>query len=238
MLYPGYTPTRIPRNIHYGLTWQVDSWCVRRAAAALTPKPSPAVRPGRGGQHGRPVQPTVRHQAPTRSARLSSPRPHHNPGRLTSTGTLHSTSTSAPPGTWTCPSPRRASSRRRRTRATSTQRCAGRGGSGSSSGSSGSGGLAASAQGQLSCGAAERTGIGACTTPHSAAQPLFLRPATPQDYLQEYRDLVAAFTMASVNAAICDYHLRNCPPSQQLTDVCNKVRRALLWDALFLGGKG
>lgn len=28
MLYPGYTPGARPRNIHYGLTWHIDSWWV------------------------------------------------------------------------------------------------------------------------------------------------------------------------------------------------------------------
>jgi hypothetical protein len=29
MLYPGYTPSVVPRNIHYGLHYRVDDWCAR-----------------------------------------------------------------------------------------------------------------------------------------------------------------------------------------------------------------
>jgi hypothetical protein len=53
-------------------------------------------------------------------------------------------------------------------------------------------------------------------------------PPPNQDYLEEFRDLISVQTMALINAAICDYHLRHCPPSEQLSDVCGKVgvRRA------------
>lgn len=50
--------------------------------------------------------------------------------------------------------------------------------------------------------------------PHPATLP------PPKDYLAEYRDLLAIWTMAAVNAALCDYHSRNCPRSAQLEAVC------------------
>ncbi len=43
---------------------------------------------------------------------------------------------------------------------------------------------------------------------------------------QYYRDLLAVETVATLNAAFCDYHLRHCPPSQQLLDTCTGVRPA------------
>lgn len=44
-----------------------------------------------------------------------------------------------------------------------------------------------------------------------------------QDYLTHYRDLLAISVISVVNAAMCDYHVRNCPPSPQLTQVCDEV---------------
>lgn len=44
-----------------------------------------------------------------------------------------------------------------------------------------------------------------------------------QDYLTHYRDLLAISVIAIVNAGMCDYHVRNCPPSPQLTKVCDEV---------------
>jgi hypothetical protein len=38
-----------------------------------------------------------------------------------------------------------------------------------------------------------------------------------------YRDLISVETVAMLNAAFCDYHLRHCPPSQQMLDVCSEV---------------
>jgi len=35
-----------------------------------------------------------------------------------------------------------------------------------------------------------------------------------------YRDLLSLETITTLNAAFCDFHLRHCPPSQQLLDVC------------------
>jgi len=39
-----------------------------------------------------------------------------------------------------------------------------------------------------------------------------------------YRDLLSIETVATLNAAFCDYHLKHCPPSQQLYDMCKRVR--------------
>jgi hypothetical protein len=44
-----------------------------------------------------------------------------------------------------------------------------------------------------------------------------------QDYLSHYKDLLAISVISTVNAAMCDYHVRNCPPSPQLTQVCDEV---------------
>jgi len=38
-----------------------------------------------------------------------------------------------------------------------------------------------------------------------------------------YKDLLAIYVIAVVNAGMCDYHVRNCPPSPQLTEVCDEV---------------
>lgn len=53
--------------------------------------------------------------------------------------------------------------------------------------------------------------------------PIRSLPVPPKDYLEEYKDLVAIQALSLINAAICDYHVRNCPASQQLTEVCGKV---------------
>lgn len=46
-----------------------------------------------------------------------------------------------------------------------------------------------------------------------------------------YKDLLAVETIATLNAAFCDYHVKHCPPSQQLLDECQTVR-ATLFSAL------
>ena len=38
-----------------------------------------------------------------------------------------------------------------------------------------------------------------------------------------YSKVIIVETVATMNAAFCDFHLRNCPPSQQLLDECQKV---------------
>jgi hypothetical protein len=40
-----------------------------------------------------------------------------------------------------------------------------------------------------------------------------------KDPLHHYRDLIAASTVHTLNAALCDYHMTTCPPSDQLTQV-------------------
>lgn len=44
-----------------------------------------------------------------------------------------------------------------------------------------------------------------------------------KDYLSWYKDMIAVSVITTVNAALCDYHVRNCDPSPQLTEVCNKA---------------
>ena len=43
-----------------------------------------------------------------------------------------------------------------------------------------------------------------------------------------YRDLLAIETVATLNAGFCDYHIKHCPPSQQLLDLCKTVSWSLL----------
>ena len=38
-----------------------------------------------------------------------------------------------------------------------------------------------------------------------------------------YRDLLSIETVATLNAGFCDYHVRHCPPSEQLYSECKKV---------------
>eukprot|EP00955_Chlamydomonas_euryale_P017414 186094-Chlamydomonas_euryale.AAC.3 len=38
-----------------------------------------------------------------------------------------------------------------------------------------------------------------------------------------YRDVLSLETVATMNAGFCDFHVRNCPPSQQLLDECTKA---------------
>lgn len=48
----------------------------------------------------------------------------------------------------------------------------------------------------------------------------------PQDnFLQYYRDLLAIETVATINAALCDFHVRHCPPHKQILDECTIVRQ-------------
>eukprot|EP00879_Flechtneria_rotunda_P011174 GHRR01011672.1.p1 GENE.GHRR01011672.1~~GHRR01011672.1.p1 ORF type:complete len:475 (+),score=141.48 GHRR01011672.1:1450-2874(+) len=44
-----------------------------------------------------------------------------------------------------------------------------------------------------------------------------------KDFLARYRDLLSVSVITIVNAALCDYHVRNCPPSAQLAEVCNQA---------------
>jgi hypothetical protein len=52
-------------------------------------------------------------------------------------------------------------------------------------------------------------------------------PAGVQDYLSHYKDLLAISVISTVNAAMCDYHVRTCPPSPQLTQVCDEVSSSI-----------
>lgn len=66
--------------------------------------------------------------------------------------------------------------------------------------------------------------------PH-APRPSELQ-STP--FYKYYINLVAIETVAILNAALCDFHVKHCPPSEQLTEVCdaaveryNEVKRAV-----------
>jgi hypothetical protein len=43
--------------------------------------------------------------------------------------------------------------------------------------------------------------------------------------MDRHRDLIAASTIHTLNAALCDYHKRECPPSEQLGQVCDQVEK-------------
>jgi hypothetical protein len=75
----------------------------------------------------------------------------------------------------------------------------------------------------------------ACPRPcrHAPAHPS-IRPATrqaappphappPKDFTAEHRDLLAVHAGAAINAALCDYHARSCPASEELSEVCGAV---------------
>lgn len=47
-----------------------------------------------------------------------------------------------------------------------------------------------------------------------------------QDFISIYRDLISIETVAMLNAAFCDYHIKHCPASEQLVTVCREVRTA------------
>lgn len=52
------------------------------------------------------------------------------------------------------------------------------------------------------------------------------------DQVSYYRDLLSIETVSQLNAGFCDYHLRHCPPSQQMLDVCTEVGQpsaCLVW---------
>lgn len=42
-----------------------------------------------------------------------------------------------------------------------------------------------------------------------------------KDWIQWYTDLVAIQVVATMNSAMCDFHRLHCPPSEQLTSVCD-----------------
>jgi hypothetical protein len=41
---------------------------------------------------------------------------------------------------------------------------------------------------------------------------------------ERHRDLISISVVHTLNAALCEFHLKNCPPSQQLRDACDKVQ--------------
>jgi hypothetical protein len=41
---------------------------------------------------------------------------------------------------------------------------------------------------------------------------------------ERHRDLISISVVHTLNAALCEFHLQNCPPSQQLRDVCDKAQ--------------
>jgi hypothetical protein len=45
---------------------------------------------------------------------------------------------------------------------------------------------------------------------------------------ERHRDLISISVVHTLNAALCEFHLQNCPPSQQLRDVCNKAQAMYL----------
>ncbi|GIL46677.1 hypothetical protein Vafri_3606 [Volvox africanus] len=66
------------------------------------------------------------------------------------------------------------------------------------------------------------------TDPKRRTEGIFPEPPRPSsldksDFLGFYRDLLAIETLATLNAAFCDYHISHCPPSEQLVTVCKEV---------------
>lgn len=43
---------------------------------------------------------------------------------------------------------------------------------------------------------------------------------------ERYRDLLSIEVVHTLNAATCEYHLRNCPPSEQLVRLCTVANAA------------
>lgn len=41
---------------------------------------------------------------------------------------------------------------------------------------------------------------------------------------ERHRDLIAISVVHTLNAALCEFHMANCPPSEQLTSECSKVK--------------
>ncbi|KAF6262485.1 hypothetical protein COO60DRAFT_1675462 [Scenedesmus sp. NREL 46B-D3] len=41
---------------------------------------------------------------------------------------------------------------------------------------------------------------------------------------ERHRDLIAISVVHTLNAALCEFHMQHCPPSQQLRDVCDKAQ--------------
>ncbi len=56
-----------------------------------------------------------------------------------------------------------------------------------------------------------------------------------EHFTEYYRDVLAIETAATINAALCDFHIRNCPPSEQLLKECKMV--GWIWHAELLGDR-
>lgn len=61
-------------------------------------------------------------------------------------------------------------------------------------------------------------------TPRTVAPAL--PPPPPQGGPDYYKDLLAIETVSTLNAAFCNFHLKHCPPSQELLSVCSQVGSA------------
>ncbi|KAG2453606.1 hypothetical protein HYH02_001824 [Chlamydomonas schloesseri] len=64
--------------------------------------------------------------------------------------------------------------------------------------------------------------------PKRRTHGIFPEPPRPSslkkdDFIGYYKDLLAIETLATLNAAFCDYHISHCPPSEQLVSVCKEV---------------
>ena len=49
--------------------------------------------------------------------------------------------------------------------------------------------------------------------------------APPQDFLQYYKGLISAEVVITLDAALCELHLKRCPHTEQLLEVCAKVKK-------------
>eukprot|EP00198_Chlamydomonas_reinhardtii_P007590 XP_001696927.1 predicted protein [Chlamydomonas reinhardtii] len=64
--------------------------------------------------------------------------------------------------------------------------------------------------------------------PKRRTHGIFPEPPRPSslrkdDFIGYYKELLAIETLATLNAAFCDYHISHCPPSEQLVSVCKEV---------------
>lgn len=65
----------------------------------------------------------------------------------------------------------------------------------------------------------------ACSVLNSLLLPPRLRLQPPAD---RYTQLLSLSTITTINAALCERHLVNCPPSEELQQQCDKVGWGLL----------
>ena len=65
------------------------------------------------------------------------------------------------------------------------------------------------------------------TSAASPAASFLPSPHPPQlSKGDRYRDLISIQVVHTINAALCEYHLRHCPPSEQLLAVCAAASKA------------